>query len=151
MNDTNKNQYFVYEFDTSFVEMSYSQFFEGYCILFSKEPYPSLSDMPMEFRKEFLMEMSILGDAMLEVLNAYRINYDILGNSTPVLHAHLFPRYMWEEEERRKTVVHRYDSSVFSNPEFEFTIEKHGPIIKKLRFAIDRHYREYQQLLDDSN
>lgn len=56
-----------------------------------------------------------------------------------------------EEEERRKTVVHRYDSSVFSNPEFEFTIEKHGPIIKKLRSAIDRHYREYQQLLDDSN
>lgn len=38
MNDTNKNQYFVYEFDTSFVEMSYSQFFEGYCILFQKNP-----------------------------------------------------------------------------------------------------------------
>ncbi len=39
----------------------------------------------------------------------------------------------------------------FCNPEFEFTIEKYGPIIKKLRSAIDRHYREYQQLLDDSN
>ncbi|HQN43427.1 MAG TPA: hypothetical protein PLA25_04795, partial [Anaerolineaceae bacterium] len=34
-----------------------------------------------------------------EVTGAYRINYAIMGNSEPVLHAHIVPRYLSEPEE----------------------------------------------------
>ena len=42
------------------------------------------------------------GDALLEVTDAYRINYEILGNSDAALHAHIIPRYKNEPDEKRK-------------------------------------------------
>jgi diadenosine tetraphosphate (Ap4A) HIT family hydrolase len=35
----------------------------------------------------------------LKITGAYRINYAILGNCDPVLHAHIIPRYASEPEE----------------------------------------------------
>jgi diadenosine tetraphosphate (Ap4A) HIT family hydrolase len=46
--------------------------------------------------------MAHLGDAILQVTSADRINYGILGNSEPELHAHLFPRYTTEQAELRR-------------------------------------------------
>ena len=34
--------------------------------------------------------------------SAYRINYASLGNSLPVLHSHIVPRYLTEPEELRR-------------------------------------------------
>jgi diadenosine tetraphosphate (Ap4A) HIT family hydrolase len=61
--------------------------------------------------------MAALGDALLEVTGARRINYEILGNSEPALHAHLFPRYDSEPSEFRIGPVWRYDWS--KAPTFE--------------------------------
>lgn len=60
-------------------------------------------------RGQFLQDMAILGDALLEVTGAYRINYEILGNTDAALHAHLFPRYMSEPEELRRGPAWLYD------------------------------------------
>jgi diadenosine tetraphosphate (Ap4A) HIT family hydrolase len=38
----------------------------------------------------------------MKVTDAFRINYAIMGNNQPVLHAHIVPRYMWEPEKLRK-------------------------------------------------
>lgn len=137
--------YFVYEFETSYVELSKSQFWEGYCILFSKGDYDHLTDMPAHVREKYLMEMSILGEAMLEVLGAARINYNILGNSHPIVHAHLFPRYDWEDEELRKTVVWKYDPSFFSDEAYRFNETKHAELKATLAQVIDRRYQTYLQ------
>lgn len=137
--------YFVYEFETSYVELSKSQFWEGYCILFSKFDYHHLTDMPSNLREKYLMEMSILGEAMMEVLEATRINYNILGNSHPIVHAHLFPRYDWEDEELRKTVVWKYDQSFFSDEVYRFNEKKHAPLKEQLAQSIDRRYKAYLQ------
>lgn len=135
--------YFVYEFDTSYVEIGKNQFWEGYCILFAKGDYNHLTDMPLPVREAYLMEMSILGEAMLEVLGAARINYNILGNSYPLVHAHLFPRYDWEDEDLRKTVVWRYDSSFFSDEAYRFDQDRHADLKERLTAAIDRRYQAY--------
>jgi hypothetical protein len=55
--------------------------------------------------------MVALGDVLLEVTGAQRINYEILGNAEPALHAHLFPRYDAEPEELRRRPVWFYDWS----------------------------------------
>ena len=52
--------------------------------------------------------MSTIGDALLEVTDAFRINYAIMGNSDPALHAHIVPRYMSEPEHIRKHLPWSY-------------------------------------------
>jgi diadenosine tetraphosphate (Ap4A) HIT family hydrolase len=85
------------------------QFLRGYSLLLPDPVVPNLNDLPMEQRMSFLRDMTILGDALLEVTGAIRINYEILGNSEAALHAHVFPRYMTEPEENRRKPVWFYD------------------------------------------
>ena len=49
--------------------------------------------------------MVLIGDALLEATDAFRINYEILGNEEPALHAHIIPRYMNEPEKSRRYPV----------------------------------------------
>lgn len=138
--DTTKDV-FLFEFETSYVELSYSQFLPGYCVLFSKIPYFSINDMPLAEREKYLMEMSLLGDSMMDVLGCIRINYNLLSNSYPVLHAHLFPRYAWEEEDKRTTVVWRYDPANWEDP--KFNLDAHGTMKAQLYQAIQKRYAAY--------
>lgn len=75
------------------------QFIPGYCLVLPDPLVPSLNDLGERERVEFLQDMSVVGDALLAVTDAYRINYSILGNTCPELHAHIFPRYQSEPEE----------------------------------------------------
>lgn len=69
---------------------------EGYCLLYSDPVVPDLNHLDAGQRAQFLMDMAAIGDAVLAVTNAARINYEILGNQEPALHAHIIPR--WEDE-----------------------------------------------------
>jgi diadenosine tetraphosphate (Ap4A) HIT family hydrolase len=53
--------------------------------------------------------MALLGDVLLEITGAERINYGFLGNSEPALHAHVFPRYADEPEDPRRGPAFSYD------------------------------------------
>ena len=129
---------FLYEFEHSYAEMGYFQFLPGYCILFSKKPYASINAMPPAERAGYLMEMTLLGDAMLQALDQpMRINYATLGNTAPILHTHLFPRYAWEEEPYRKTVVWRYPPERLEDPACRFSQEAHGDLKRRLQRALD--------------
>lgn len=85
------------------------QFLPGYCLLLPDPVVPSLNDLDPEARKQYLLDMAILGDAVLAATDATRMNYEILGNSEPELHCHIFPRYASEEEHRKKMPVWFYD------------------------------------------
>ena len=85
------------------------QFLPGYCLLLADPVVPNLNDLAIEARREFLQDMVSIGDALLEVTSAYRINYEILGNTEPELHAHVFPRFMSEPEENRLRPAWFYD------------------------------------------
>lgn len=85
------------------------QFVRGYCLLLPDPVVANLNAMPAENRKTFLYEMSVVGDVLLELTGAVRINYEMIGNVDPALHAHLFPRYSNEPEELRLKPVWFYD------------------------------------------
>ena len=85
------------------------QFLQGYSLLLPDPVVPDLNALTMEQRISFLQDMTILGDALLEVTDAVRINYEILGNSEAALHAHVFPRYATEPEEKRQKPAWFYD------------------------------------------
>jgi diadenosine tetraphosphate (Ap4A) HIT family hydrolase len=85
-----------------------SQFIAGYCLLLPDPVVPSLNDLAPEQRSQFLLDMAAIGDALLAATDAYRINYEILGNSEPALHAHIFPRRMTEPNQYRFGPVFSY-------------------------------------------
>ena len=70
---------------------------------------PDLNALETAARKTFLYEMSVIGDTILAVTGAVRINYEMLGNIEPALHAHLFPRSNDEPEALRLKPVWFYD------------------------------------------
>jgi len=87
------------------------QIVAGYCLLVPDPVVPDLNALKAESRSAFLEDMVALGDVLLEVTAAARINYEILGNSERALHAHLFPRYESEPEATRKAPVWLHDWS----------------------------------------
>ena len=111
-----------------------SQILNGYCLLLPDPVVPSLNDLSLSEREKFLRDMSIIGDAILEVTGAARINYEILGNSDPALHAHIIPRYEAEPDQYRRMPVWFYDWS--KAPKFD--AEKYQKLFSSLSEAIKR-------------
>jgi len=114
------------------------QFLPGYCVLLPKKEYRELNDMPLEERTQFLQDMSVLGDAIKEVCQPLRMNYDILGNTDNYVHAHIFPRYDWEDEVRRKKPVWLYPEGNWIGGEFDYSEERHF----KLKEAISNELKK---------
>ena len=85
------------------------QILPGYSLLLPDPVVPDLNALAGEPRHRFLADMARLGDAVLAVTGAERINYEILGNVEAALHAHVIPRYGWEEPARRRTPVWLHD------------------------------------------
>lgn len=85
------------------------QFLPGYCLLLPDPVVASLNDLGAEARATYLLDMARLGDAVLAATGALRMNYEILGNSEPELHCHIFPRYASEPEDKRRMPVWFYD------------------------------------------
>ncbi|HTV79699.1 MAG TPA: HIT domain-containing protein [Steroidobacteraceae bacterium] len=87
------------------------QFVRGYVLLLPDPVVPTLNALGAQERSQFLVDMARLGDALLKVTNALRINYAILGNQEPALHAHVMPRYADEPESLRSSHPWAYDWS----------------------------------------
>src|SRR3984893_17209643 len=79
------------------------QFVRGYALLLPDPVVPDLNSLGARERIAFLSDMSRLGDALLKVTGAARINYAIFGNQEAALHAHVIPRYVDEPEALRGT------------------------------------------------
>jgi diadenosine tetraphosphate (Ap4A) HIT family hydrolase len=81
----------------------------GYCLLLPDPVVPDLNALSGDARRQFLDDMARLGDAVLEETGAERINYEILGNVEPALHAHVIPRHASEDPLLRAKPVWLHD------------------------------------------
>ena len=77
--------------------------------------------------------MTLIGDALLEVTDAIRINYQVLGNLDPILHAHVCPRYEWEDPALLKGPTACYDKT--KGPMFD--AERDRELMSRIRQSID--------------
>lgn len=121
---------------SGFAVIGDTQFLPGYCLLLAYPKVGSLNDLSLEQRADFLQDMSILGDAIQSVCGPLRVNYEILGNTDAYLHAHVFPRYNWEEESRRKSPVWMYPQENWTFDRFQFDPQKHGNLKERLTGAL---------------
>ena len=85
------------------------QFVRGYVLLLPDPVVPDINSLGEPERAQFLLDMTRVGDALLAVAGALRINYAIFGNLEPALHAHIVPRYADEPPALRVQHPWAYD------------------------------------------
>jgi diadenosine tetraphosphate (Ap4A) HIT family hydrolase len=113
------------------------QWLPGYCVLLTDDPQVQrLTDLPRPARHAFLDSMDHLGEAVERACGELdpafrRINLEILGNTDPYLHAHIWPRYEWEPQHLVGGPVWRYPREKWQDASTTL-----GP---RLRTAIVRH------------
>lgn len=118
------------------------QWLPGYCVLLTDDPSAQrLSDLSGPDRSAFLESMARLGAAVELACSGLdpafrRVNLEILGNTDPFLHAHVWPRYDWEPAELVGGPVWLYPPERWTDPATQL-----GPQHDALRAAITGHLR----------
>jgi diadenosine tetraphosphate (Ap4A) HIT family hydrolase len=130
------NPTFVCRVPSGWVVFCDIQFLRGYCILLPDPLVSSLNDLDQASRTVYLRDMVIVGDALLEVTGAYRINYVIAGNTDPYLHAHIIPRYMTEPEQFRKGLPWSHPKEERDRAPFDY--ERDRSLMEKLAQTIQK-------------
>jgi diadenosine tetraphosphate (Ap4A) HIT family hydrolase len=85
------------------------QFLRGYTLLLPDPVVPTLNALGSQQRAAYLQDVVRLGDAVLKLTGAARINYAILGNQEPALHTHVIPRYADEPDKLKVSHPWSYD------------------------------------------
>lgn len=122
---------------SGWVVMGERQVFAGYCLLLPDPVVPHLNALGAESREQFLSDMARVGDAILTVTSALRINYAMFGNVEPALHAHVFPRFADEPAATRTAQPWAFDWSLAP----EYSTEMHGELQRRIAARLTAHSR----------
>jgi diadenosine tetraphosphate (Ap4A) HIT family hydrolase len=127
---------FIAELPTGYAVLGDSQFFPGYTVFLCETPAPDLEDLPRDTRLQFLLEMSLVSEAVSKVTAPHKMNVESLGNMVPHLHFHLFPRQLSESEPTKPVwlVMPNGDEA----EKYALNAERDGALIEKLRREIIR-------------
>lgn len=100
--------------DAGFAVIGDRQFLPGYSVLLTDDPAVTrLSDLPRPRRIAYLTDLERFAEAVERACRRLdpafrRVNIEILGNTDPYLHAHIWPRYDWEPADRVRLPVWLY-------------------------------------------
>jgi diadenosine tetraphosphate (Ap4A) HIT family hydrolase len=114
-----------------------AQFLPGYSLMLPNDPDATrLTDLSADARRSYLAGVDALAEAMEIACKAHdpafrRVNVEILGNTDPRLHCHIWPRYDWEPPDIVTGPVWLYPESRWSDP-----VTARGPQHDALRAAI---------------
>jgi diadenosine tetraphosphate (Ap4A) HIT family hydrolase len=109
------------------------QVLAGYCLLLPDPVVAHLNVLPPDRQLGFLADLARLGQAVLEVTGAVRVNYAVFGNLEPALHAHVHPRYADEPEALRAAHPWAYDWAAARR----FDVMRDGALLAALRARLE--------------
>ncbi|MCA0987523.1 HIT family protein [Guptibacillus algicola] len=137
-----ENPYVIARMKSGFAVIGDTQFLPGYCVLLPSAKVDTLNDLDHEERAHYLLDMSLLGDAIEKVCKPKRVNYSIYGNTDTYLHAHIFPRYNWEPVERQVKPVWLYPEEKWTDKEHQYNDNEHLPMKERLREELRKRMSE---------
>ena len=105
----------------------------GYCLLLADPVVESLNALSEADRARYCLDMIRVGDALMQVTGAYRINYETWCNLTPSLHTHITPRYAHEPDDKRRASPDRAYGGL---PSRAFDPEDDGAFMQTMREAL---------------
>ena len=97
---------------------------QGTCYLITREHYVELFDLGDDALLGFMKEVQVAAKVLKEVTGAFKINYEIHGNTVPHLHLHLFPRYMDDPFAGVPIDTSRTEPPVYRGDEFEAFVSR---------------------------
>ena len=121
---------------SGWVVMGERQVLPGYCLLLPDPVVPHLNALESNARAQFLLDMALIGDVLLAITAAARINYAIYGNVDPALHAHIFPRDGAEPESTRTAQPWALDWN--AAPFYSDAL--HGDFKRRVGMELRKHY-----------
>lgn len=86
----------IKEFPHSYLILNRDQFFPGYALLFTKAHITELFHLEQNRRIELMDEVSCVAQALYNVFQPAKINYELLGNMVAHMHWHIVPRFSAE-------------------------------------------------------
>ncbi len=97
-----ENPFVIAKLETCWVVAIEQPFTRGHCMTLADPVVFSANDLSEELRMKYFRDVCRVGDALIEIQGAYRINYETLCNVAQALHSHIIPRYMYESEAKRR-------------------------------------------------
>lgn len=140
------------ELDASYAVIGDVQFLPGYSLALTKRPgVERLTDLPRAERLRYLADVELVAEAVETVCRRLdpafrRVNIEILGNTDPFLHCHIWPRYEWEPPEIVGKPVWLYDAARWQDP-----VTALGPQHDDLRAALTAEVLRLKVMPDPSD
>jgi len=135
---------------SGFAVIGDTQHLPGYSLLLTDDPsVDHLTDLDWQRRENFLFDLSLLGEAVERARRPHglrRINYEILGNSSPFLHGHVHARYEWEPPDKIGEPVWRYPKGVRNDAAHAYADEKHGELRAAITAELSRMITQAYEL-----
>ena len=134
-----ENPYFVKELETGYAVIGDIQRFYGYSLFICKEHATELHELPDEFRRKFLWEMSVVAQAVYNAFPCDKLNYELLGQGGGVhMHWHIFPRRSGDNP---------YKGPVWRMPRREMNSEEYRPDENQLADMVAKLKAEIEKLI----
>ena len=108
----------------------------GCCMLIPDPVVPSPNELSPAERARFFSDLVLLGDAILEVTGAERINYLVLCNQVPELHGHCVPRFAGEDPRLR--LQGPFEAYDFAGARVADALGRDRALCERLRAALER-------------
>ena len=132
-----ENPTFMVKMRSGFAVIGDHQFLPGYCLLLGYPVASSLNELSMEARKQYLIDMTLIGDAIIKVCSPLRINYSTLMNLDHYLHTHVEARYEWESDEYRSRPSYFYPREQRFGQEYAYNEQKYGELKQRITEALN--------------
>ena len=126
-----RNPAVISDVPSGWVLMSDEQYTPGCCVLLPDPVVDDLHAMHEDIRLQFLADMAMVGDILMEVTDSYTINYEIRGGADTSLFAEIIPRYKSEPEKYQKTSARFYYEAEKKLPP-GFDAERDKELMKKI-------------------
>jgi len=105
---------------------------KGTCYLITQGHYVELFDLSDDALLGFMKEVQVAARALKQVTGAFKINYEIHGNSAPHLHLHLFPRYLNDPSAGVSIDTNRIEPPVYTGDEFDVFVRTMQERLKEI-------------------
>jgi diadenosine tetraphosphate (Ap4A) HIT family hydrolase len=138
-----ENPTLMVKMKSGFAVIGDHQFLPGYCLLLAYPKASSINELSMEARNRYLMDMTLIGDAIIKVCNPLRINYSTLMNLDHYLHTHIEARYEWEADEYRNRPTYFHPREQRFGKEYEFNEQKYGELKLKITEVLKELISQY--------
>jgi diadenosine tetraphosphate (Ap4A) HIT family hydrolase len=132
-----ENPTMIIKMKSGFAVMADNQFLPGYCILLRYPKVDSLTDLSLEERGQYLIDTTLIGDAINKVCRPRKINYSTLMNKDYFLHTHIEARYDWESDEYKYRPSWIYPENERFIDKYTFNEIRHGDLKQQLYEALN--------------